>query len=194
MRVIFVADPDRAPPAKNIRYARPDDPSDNGESWRNVLLRYNHNPGDNPLQLCPANELYLNEAYRQLVDRFGITKTYILSAGWGLIRASFLTPYYDITFSKRAEPYKRRKKSDTYSDLCMLPDDTEEPMVFFGGQDYVPLFCRLTHAFRVSRTVFYNSDQVPDAPGCSLKRFVTRRRTNWHYECANAFLRREIEV
>jgi hypothetical protein len=41
----------------------------------------------------------------RLVEKFGIEKVFILSAGWGLIRADFLTPNYDITFSGSAEAF-----------------------------------------------------------------------------------------
>lgn len=192
--VIFVADPRQAPPIENGLYARPDDLSDSGESWRDVLLEYNSEPGDNPLRLLPAFQLYANGTYRRIVEQLGARNTYILSAGWGLINAEFLTPCYDITFSVAAEPFKRRRKAETYRDLCMLPEDVEEPMLFFGGRDYLPLFCALTKSFKCKKTVFYNSGQRPDAPGASLVRFQTTTRTNWHYECANAFLNGEIGV
>jgi hypothetical protein len=52
----------------------------------------------------PAFQLYQNEAYRRLADKVGTQKLYILSAGWGLIGAMFLTPSYDITFTAQAEP------------------------------------------------------------------------------------------
>lgn len=152
-----------------------------------MLLQYNASPSRNPLNLYPAFQLYIHPAYGQLAKRFGIEKTYILSAGWGLITASFLTPFYDITFSKSAEKYKWRKTSDSYRDLRMLPNDADEPIVFFGGQDYLPLFCELTKGVRGPRTVFYNSAQSPKAPGCSLIRYVTSTRTNWHYKCAKDF-------
>ena len=115
-------------------------------------------------------------------------KLYILSADWGLISAGFLTPYYDITFSPSAEAYKRRRKAVRYQDFCMLPISTDEPMAFFGGKDYVPLFCALTKLVKAQRTVFYNSTKPPAAAGCALKRFDTRTKTNWHYECAKSFL------
>jgi hypothetical protein len=47
-----------------------------------------------------------------------------------LIRAD----YYDITFSRIAEPYKRRKKADRYQDFRRLPDQTVEEIVFFWGE------------------------------------------------------------
>ncbi len=194
-KVMFVADPAKAPPGERFAYARPDDRSDTGATWREMLLRYNAAPGNNPLGLFRAYELYENPAYRRLADRFGMDRTYILSAGWGLIRADFLTPQYDITFSaavKKNAPWKFRRKTDRYEDLRQLPEDTEEPMLFFGGKDYVPLFCRLTQGIKGRRTIFYNSRQPPDAPGCALQRFSTTTRTNWHYECVNAVLDGQI--
>lgn len=186
--VVFVANPESAPPDSAHIYARPDDLSDRGKSWREVLLEYNEIAGYNPLGLYPAYQLYENRTYARLVDRFGLRKVYILSAGWGLIRADFLTPYYDITYSQSADGYKRRRKSDCYQDFCMLPVDLAEEIVFFGGKDYLPLFCSLTGRVRGKKRVFYNSARAPQAPGCALERFETKTRTNWHYECATAFL------
>lgn len=187
--VLFVADPARAPQSSEMRYARPDDLSDYGASWRELLLRYNERQDGNPFGLLPAIDLYENSVYHRLSDAFGMEDTFILSAGWGLISGSFLTPDYDITFSQSADPYKRRRRSDLYRDLCQLPADTNETIFFFGGKDYVPLFVALTKDISAPKTVFYNSAQAPVAPGCTLQRFETTTRTNWHYECANAFIR-----
>jgi hypothetical protein len=108
--IVFVADPDAAPIDASYFYARPDDPSETGLSWREALLKYNEGAGTNALGLYPAWQLYENRTYGRLVDRFGLNKVYILSAGWGLIRADFLTPYYDITFSASADDHKRRRR------------------------------------------------------------------------------------
>ena len=191
-RVVFVAQPGLAPQLDGVVYARPDDSSGSGRTWREELIAYNQRPAVNPQRLLPAFELYANDAFRRLADRFGIENTYILSAGWGLIAASFLTPYYDITFSAAANSFKRRRKSDSYRDLCMLPGHVDEPVVFFGGKDYLPLFCELTRSVRSSRIVFYNSAQAPVAPGCSIVRFQTATRTNWHYECVDAVLAGQV--
>lgn len=189
--IIFVADPRAAPVNDACIYARPDDQAQNSNTWRDLLLSYNK-AGGNQFNLCPAHRLYENPTYAQLANRFGLNKLYILSAGWGLISAGFLTPYYDITFSSSAEAYKRRRKADLYGDLCMLPTPTDEPIVFFGGKDYVPLFCKLTDCTSGKRTVFYNSARPPAAVGCTLERFETTTRTNWHYECAKSFLNKEV--
>jgi hypothetical protein len=185
---VFVAQPEAAPADPALVYARPDDPYDTRLSWRQVLLEYNDDATKNPFGLLPAYRLYGNRTYGRLVDRFGVKKVYILSAGWGLIPSDFLTPYYDITFSPSAGEYKRRKQADQYCDFRMLSDQTDENIVFFGGKDYLRLFSSLTNAINSQKLVFYNSARVPQVTGCVLERFETSTRTNWHYECANAFL------
>ncbi len=90
--------------------------------------------------------------------------------------------------------HKRRRKNDRYDDLRMLPSDTTEPVVFFGGRDYVGLFCALTECVQGQRHLFYNSSNAPETPGCVLKRYHTTTRTNWHYGCANAFIEGEVGI
>ena len=121
---MFVADPKKAPPHKSIIYKRPDDLAHSGLSWREELnkynRKYNRDPLNNPLRLLPAWRLYeprppYRNIYRKLVKVFGTKNVFILSAGWGLISACFLTPDYDITFSPEAakkKPCARRRKQD----------------------------------------------------------------------------------
>lgn len=195
-RVMFVAQPGLAPANADCVYARPDDRADGGPSWREKLLRYNlEQATENPLGLLPAWQLYGNRTYKRLYDEWGPDNLYILSAGWGLIRADFLTPYYDITFSnaKNVDKYKRRDKRDAYDDLRMLPEDTDKPVVFFGGKDYVSLFCELTRRVKGTRHIFYNAINPPSVTGCELHKFDTRTKTNWHYEAARAFANGRME-
>ena len=190
-KVMFVARPHDAPCDENLVYGRPDDVSDNGRPWRSVLMEYNADPGDNLLNLLPAWRLYKNQTYRILVDRYGPERLYILSAGWGMIRADFLTPKYDITFSKagKVEPFKRRSSHDIYEDFG-LPPNVAEPVVFFGGRDYIPLFRRLTERVESGRTIFY-AGKTPDVEDCRLVRYGDPF-TNWHYQCAMAFAEGEL--
>jgi len=150
--VLFVANPCLAPHSETCIYARPDDPADTGLTWRDLLVDYNAT-GTNRLGLLPAYRLYGHQVYRQLVDHYGVDNVFILSAGWGLIRADFLTPKYDITFSASAEKYKKRTKGDRYNDFSMLPDDSDEEVVFFGGKDYLPFFYNLTREYRGRRCI-----------------------------------------
>ena len=190
-KVMFVARPELAPDSPDYVYARPDDLAETGHSWRQELLRYNRERAeDNPLRLLPAWQLYNPRgcsAYELLYEKYGPDNLYILSAGWGLIRADFLTPYYDITFNGQAEKYKCRGKRDEYDDFRMLPSDIAKPVVFFGGKDYVSLFCAMTNQVKSPRHVIYNAIKPPNAPGCQLCKFETTTKTNWHYGAARMF-------
>jgi hypothetical protein len=190
----FVAHPQLAPVQTKHVYARPDDLAEAGLTWRVQLRKYNEQPERNPFRLLPAYQLYENKCYRGLVSRFGLDSVFILSAGWGLIRSDFLTPYYDITFSQSADDYKIRRRTDRYDDFRMLPNDTTTEIVFLGGKDYLPLFCSLSENVKAKRIAFFNSVNAPHFGDCVFKRFETTTRTNWHYECANALIAGKLSV
>lgn len=192
--VVFVANPQAAPQNADVLYACPDDPSDTGPSWRELLQQYNNASQGNPLGLYQAYQLYANAAYRRLVDTLGANRVYILSAGWGLLSSDFLTPDYNITFSNSAESFTRRRPNDFFCDFKMLPEGTTEDVVFFGGQAYLPSFCKLTQHTAARRIVVYNSNNRPVAARCALVRYDTRTRTNWHYEAVNAFIGGRFQI
>ena len=192
--VVFVANPECAPTGTACVYARPDDVTDTGSSWRDELRKYNASSHDNPLRLLPAWQLYQNKTYKLLAECYGLDSLYILSAGWGLIRSEFLTSKYDITFSNSACKYKRRGKKDRYKDLGMIPKETVEPIVFFIGKAYISLACDLTKGIEAEKYLFYNSKDAPHAPSFIQKRYLTRIRTNWHYYCAKDFMAGAIEI
>ena len=193
-KVLFVARPEEAHAREGHIFARPDDDDGTGVSWRNRLLEHNENSNNNPLGLLTAVELYRNATYERLARHYGHENLYILSAGWGLIAADFLTPAYDITFSNSAESCQRRRQRDIYCDFHMLPDDTSERVIFLGGKSYVELFCSLTGNVKGKRYVFHVSQGEPQAPKCFFKRFETTTRTNWHYECARALIEDRIGI
>lgn len=194
--VKFVANPKRTPKNENIFYAHPDDISDNQQTWRERLLEYNKSTETNQFHLLAAYQLYDHKVYQALVEKFSIENIFILSAGWGLIAANFLTPDYDITFSnaRNVELYAQRKKSDQYDDLCQLKNDGED-IIFLGGKDYQPLFKKLTAPLTGLKKIFYNAAQTPsvDRDFC-FERFVTTQKTNWHYTCAQALIDGKIGI
>lgn len=195
-KVKFVADPDNAPRTESYVYARPDDISDVGVSWAETLHQYNETPEDNPLGLLQAWELYSNSTYEYLACEHGTEHLYILSGAWGLIPATFLTPMYNITFStgEHVKPYQRRKAEDCYGNFCVLPANTMEPVVFFGGLDYVDFFCSLTSDIKAKRYVFHSSSRPPLAPGCQTRKFEPKHQGIWYYECARAFINGKISL
>lgn len=92
------------------------------------------------------------------------------------------------------ERWKRRGKGDRYNDLALLQPESDEGIVFFGGKDYLPLFCELTRGVRGQRTVIYNAATPPAAPRCRLVRYETTTRTNWHYGAVDAWIAGKLAV
>ena len=186
-RVKFVAAPDLAPQCDGWVYAHPDDASDAGLPWRQVLRDYNERPEANALGLLPAWRLYRPRTYKLLKDCFGLDRLFILSAGWGVLPADFLTPNYDITFSpvKAGEKFKRRTRDTPFRDFPFRSPDSDSPIVFFGGQKYVPLFRSLTEKAKNPRIIYY-AGREPNASDCTLRSF-RKPYTNWHYTCAEEF-------
>lgn len=186
---MFVGNPAIAPEDSGFEYARPDDPSDTGAPWRRRLCDYNGRPGGNPFGLLPAGRLYADETYSLLVERYGLAGFYILSAGWGILRADFLTPNYDITFGFHPGDHRhRRLKDHCWKDREMRPAETTGPVMFFGEKDYVPHFCRLTEGLVAPRIVWRCSTEPVEAPGCRVREYERRTGNKWHYECVRDFL------
>lgn len=211
--IVFVAHPKEAPDNPTCVYAHPDDPSDYGMPWRAKLLDYNQkhqDTGDNPDGLLPAWRLYRNEAYSSLVGHYGISRVYILSAGWGLIKSTFLLSYYDITFStdEGVDEWVRRdyKKNggDGFSDFTHLskPDeDLNEPIVFFGEDYYVQPFIDLTQELKCQKVIYFESErkrkpflQYPSAYDLRVDYGSKPKEERWYYQCAKDFIEGKIHL
>ena len=192
-KVKFVALPELAPSRTGNTFARPDEPSDVPSlSWRQRLEQYNAS-GKNPLGLLPAYRLYSHPAYEKLASTFGVNNVRILSAGWGLVRADYLLPDYDITFSRarNVQAYKRRTNDVLYDDFMQIEPGGRSPVTFLGGKDYVPVFKKLVAGLKVDKTIMFRSAPEDTArewqdSGFVMKPFRTSVLTNWHYACANA--------
>lgn len=200
----FVAAPELCPAVPNTLYARPDDKSDQpGLTWRDRLEAYIDQEKSNPLDLREAYRLYKHPAYATLVRSFGVQRVFILSAGWGLVRADYLLPAYDVTFNRRA---KEKKPSafcasvDGYQFFQQISKNSKGPVVFLGGRDYLPLFDLLTSSLHRDRVVFVRAEEAG-----SLKKkqsryafeerpFPVAARTNWHYQCAQALAAGKISL
>lgn len=193
--VAFVADPAAAPSAPDTLYAHPDDLSDQpSATWRQRVEAENAPGGANSWGLLPAGDLYRPRIYRALVERYGRERVFILSAGWGLVRADWLLPTYDIALSSSAEAHHRRRGVDGYQDWVSsnLQQATGPDVVFLGGRAYLPLFERLTARYGGRRLVFFPQvgpkAAAPTTSGCTTQAYITSQRTNWHYACAEALL------
>lgn len=181
------------PNADHLHCAHPDFVCANGITWREQIAQYNEaNSATNPQYLSKAYELYVPAAYSNLVAEFEVENVYILSAGWGLIRADYLIPYYDITFSSSAKAHQRRRDNDQYKDFNHLAGNTE-PLIFLGGISYQPLLFQLTKQLDCDIRLVYRSAQTPSLPKNAKARYMTRyfdtpQLINWHYSAANALI------
>jgi hypothetical protein len=193
VRILFVAHPGKCTMAgSSHRCCRPDDQVGAGlGTWREHLNHYNEQ-NLNPDGLCRAANLYkprVDKVYTALVDRYGWENVFILSAGWGLIRSDFLTPYYDITFKNQCKPWSRRGSRDRFQDFHHLQDSgisPDETIYFFGGKDYLPLFYALTQSIAARKVIYYAQDNPDRCPGYEY--FSYPRSTNWHYSCVRDFM------
>jgi hypothetical protein len=128
--------------------------------------------------------------YQGIVSKCGWKNAFILSAGWGLIRSDYLTPYYDITFSSQGKPWSRRGQRDHYKDFAQLqasdisPDET---VYLFACGGYLRLYYSLTQNLEVRKVIY---GRQGNHEGYEYIPFPTYR--NWHYSCARDFIEDKI--
>ena len=185
----FVAHPELCAPSEDCLYVRPDDSIPGyGHTWREGLGSYN-GLGTNPDGLSRAADLYKRNEYRALADAFGWENTFILSAGWGLVRSDFLLPSYDITFSGKAPCIKRTANDDyaDYNQLASVETATDETIYFFGGISYLSLYYDLTRFLPRRKVVYFTAKKTPRKQGYHYIRYG-KPFTNWHYRCATDFI------
>lgn len=201
--VCFVANPKIASelaPRPGYIYATPDDPCADapGYTWRQRLEEYVLNEPKNPLGLLDAYELYNPSfnplIYSNLAERFR-EKTFILSAGWGLVQANYPIPTYNITFSSQAKknkPWAYCASPSSYRYFQQIPAQNNDPVVFVGGRDYLPVFRSLVERLHRRTIVFAKAG---DSAGkvrrmlpleWEVRPFQSEHSRTWHYECAAA--------
>ena len=191
-KVKFVSHPDSesCEVTPEIHLFRPDDMvPDHITTWRQYLSDYNKRK-DNPDCLLKAGDLYQDNTYRILIDKFGWENTYILSAGWGLIKSDFLLPYYDITFSHLGDKCARRHKNDIFEDYNQLLSEplNNDEVYIFVGLEYLPLLYKLTQNIPIKKYIFHKAEFITRKPDFEYIYYNTNRVTNWHYSCAQDFV------
>jgi len=230
----FVALPD------NANQFHPDSPIDgkseyaifnrHGEkTWRDFVVHYNDyfvKTGSNSQTLCNAVDLYTpkyksqhemfasgkwQSPYKQLYESSKVSRTYILSAGWGLVRGDFLLPKYDITFSEKKnieESRKRKNAQYEFKDFNHLLEDSlaatwdkNESIIFIGTKGhgtngYLPLFDKLTQCIdnkivmsdlvipRIQQQKYKGRTEFVHMP----EPYPQKSYTNWQYQCVDFFL------
>ena len=196
-KIIFVANPDMCENKDSVEYCRTGQRTElNGLTWQEKLEQYNKQEGNDDI-LKKAGELYKPNIYLELVTRFGPENVFILSAGWGLVRADFYLPAYDITFSyqQASDKFKQRKyiKEDgKFAKFNHLECSGDELIYFFGGIGYLNMYYDLTRNLSCPKVIYYKSDKLDSetnrVKGYRYIKFITTKRQNWHYLCAKDFI------
>src|SRR5262249_16040670 len=147
--------------------------------------------------LYAPTEHEFRNLYRDLADAFGWDNVFVLSAGWGLIRASFWTPDYNITFSTQAKkdrPWVWRNTNDRHRvwlDFTHLKDaqvSQDEPIHFFAGKNYRPLYYALMTTLPGKKIVHYKGN-LERRDGFQYAEYEgPEKNRTWHYRAAKEFL------
>ncbi len=195
--VKFISNVNKVPNDGNA-YVHPDDLIPNEKiTWRNLIER--QSDGNN---LVEAHNLYANDIYNGLNDKYA-DNLYIFSAGWGIVRARYKLPVYDITFSKgrNIENFTRRSNENTFKDFNHLRElGKNEDILLIAGKDYVLPFCSLTKELPNKKIIVYKSDAVLrnnpflKDPNFQVFHYQTNRRTTWYYEFARKLINEEINL
>jgi hypothetical protein len=152
--------------------------------------------------LIPAHLLYRPSIYNDLYQNFG-NDLFIFSAGWGIVRADYKLPKYDVSFSRRSNVplYAKRRPGEVFNDFNQLVGINEgERIIFIGGGDYILPFCELTMNLPNEKVVIYkNVNAVNRLPYLNIDSFTfllydTNLRTNWHYVFAKKLINEQIEI
>lgn len=182
----------------NTLYFHPDDliPNEN-ITWRELIAQQEIRD-DLPL----AYNLYRPNIYRSLFEQYQ-NDLFIFSAGWGIIRADFRLPKYNVTFSnsQNIPIYARRNNDDIFNDFNhLLGTEENERIVLIAGYDYVLPFCQLTENLPNEKIIIYknqnllNNNPYLNNNNFQFQHYQTNRRTNWHYEFAQRLINNEIEI
>ena len=194
-RIKFVASPKDAPPENGIEYCKPSDQipgANKNKTWNDLVLEQKHS------DFIEAYKLYSDDVYRGLFREYG-NNFYILSAGWGIIRACFKIPAYDITYSKAGNMPKWVKRNDNagWLDINHLKEDAAKspstPIILFAGVDYVPHFQRMACGIKNRKIIMYRSKKVEQLPGFEYVYYETRKKI-WPPQAAKEFLHGTLEI
>ena len=211
-KVEFISDIESndLPNSNNSIYVNPNEAisEDSDKTWIDKLKEYNKNKL-NPNGFCQAWELYENPIYADIKKKVGKENMFIASAGWGIVKASYWLPNYDITFSR---PPKGKKKNyiirssaqneiAQWDDINAFHDSNIKiyDLHIFCGKKYLRLINKLITDRQIDPNMItlYIRNNEPNFNEweiyCKLIKWThpdpkKDRNTNWHYDCAEDFI------
>ena len=177
LEILFVSDSKFCKKQDGKLFANPDEMMpDRKTTWREYVNSSEYQNNENNLK---AGDLYNREIFRRLNSVLNY-EYYILSAGWGLIKASRRIPKYDISFSGN-EKCKKRNEFQIFQDTNDLIGIEETELIkFYGGKPYRNLFYSLTNSLKNQKLILFTGLTVPTQGGFKFERRYPTRNTNWH--------------
>ncbi len=138
-------------------------------------------------QLMPCGNLYEHPVYRELTTTRGLKNVYILSAGWGLVRADKFLPNYNVTFSQLGDIRVRISVAERlqYASISdEIPDNDQ--INLFISRAYAPYWSYLYQG-APQRTILHwrLGQELPKGKyGTVIKHDCGDQVTNWQYTAA----------
>ncbi len=192
------------PEPDNPKQVRPwdDAPEKSGKTWVEMIRRYNTKQEvtisdsirTTSEGLLSAYALYKAPIYAEAFSKFG-TSLCILSAGWGLVRATDLIPTYNITFSSSGDPGSRISVSERlmHDSLRNAKDLTTNEIHLFLTPHYLKYWRGLNEGAldHAQVSLHCRAGQRPpkDADGMKLVYHdCGKQKTNWHYTALSQFI------
>jgi hypothetical protein len=119
--------------------------------------------------LTPAADIYKRTIYRDLVATIGWDNVYILSAGWGLIRADDKIPPYNVTFSsdKWTPPSARITPAKRTCDSIRQKVPGNDEIHLFLTPKYLKYWIKCFHGQFGSRRVILHWRKCQKLPNIS---------------------------
>ena len=194
--VNFVAQPQVCQETSCSVYVNPNQIIDQNKNitWFDKLKEYNKEyveTGDNPYNLFKAVELYRNAIFNHIKQRIGSENIYILSAGWGIVKGSYLLPDYNITFSGAHNNKEWRDINLEWQDMNHLDDPPSNinDLHIFCTANYHPLLKRLLGGkIRKDAKITIHTNLYMDVDNYKYEEFFPTGNTNWQYACAKDFI------
>ena len=174
------------------------------KTWIDCIKAYNEASGEMPAEYINLNigteksrrlwqcgNLYKPPVYGELMSACGLRNVYILSAGWGLVRADKFIPKYDVTFSQLGDISVRIAATDRLQCASLsdeIPDNGE--INLFISRAHVLYW---SHLYRdaAQRTVLHwrLGQELPNGQyGTIVKHDCGDQVTNWQYTAARQFI------
>jgi hypothetical protein len=195
--IMFVSPPHKFPNDIYTHHYLDDEIPGENRTWRDLVLNGQNNPN---LDMARAYLLYRPkidpDIYRDFYNKFK-NRFYIFSSGWGIVRAEFKIPAYNIAdITDSAFPNMLNHLKDDY-----VKSYRDSEVILFAGSAYVAPFRAMTQSIPYrKKTIVRYCEKTPNEKEALYKNpnkgdfyyldYKTNNPRNWHYRAAREFMRK----